>query len=89
MVKVYTTSQHTVELFVDTNHLHRGWDGYFGGTAQSLTSDTLSTVCGVVNDEQVAVLDDKDILVALGEISEVNKSVEEFIALETLNNGSA
>ena len=79
-VEVHLTRQHTVQLFVDLNHLELGVDGRFGHAAQTLTANRLSAVRSVSHvEQQVAIFDLEQILVAQRDIAEVHQRVEIFI----------
>ena len=88
VVEVNTTGQHTVQFLINLDHLQRSGDRGLGASAQSLTTDTLSTVSSLSHDEQVVIFDNEQVLVALSNIAEVDHSVEEFVALQALDNSA-
>ena len=85
-VEVDLTGQDAVEFLIDANHLERGRDRGLRDPAETLTTNRLSAVSSLRNDEQIAVFDRKDIAVAQSDIPEVDQSIEILIALETLDD---
>ena len=86
LVEVNLTRQNSVQLFVDSDNLQSGRNACLGDSADSLSSDTLSTISGFVYYEQVGIFYFEYRLVAQGNISEVNEVVEEVTSLETFDN---
>lgn len=92
-IKINTTGKYSVKFFVNLNNLEGCADRCAAFSAESLTTDTLCTVCSFSNYKEIAVLDYKFILVAFSNISEVNECVKVFIlfcsALDSLNPAGA
>lgn len=78
-IEVNTTGKYSVKFFVNLNNFEGCADRCTAFSAESLTTDTLCTVCSFSNYKEIAVLNYKFILVALSNISEVNECVKVFI----------
>jgi len=78
-IEVNTTGQNAIELLINAHGLHGRGDRGLAHAAEALTTDSLSAIGNLRNDEQLAVLNEEQVLVAFGNIAEVNESVEIFI----------
>ena len=87
-VEINTTRKDAVELFVNFHNLQRGRNGNFADAAQTLTANALRAICSLGHDKEIAVFNLENVLVTLGDIAEINQSVEILIALQTLNDGT-
>ena len=88
VVEVNLTGQNAVQLLINPHSLEGSGDGDLAGAAQALTADTLSAIGSIGHDEQVAVLNHKDVLVAQSHVAEVNQSVEPVGVLQTLDHSA-
>ena len=87
-VEINTTRKDAVELFVNLHNLQRGRNRNFADATQTLTANALRTICSFRHDKEIAVFNLEKVLVAFGNIAEINQSIEILIALQTLNDST-
>ena len=87
LVEISLTSENTAKFLIKSDCLYSSRNTNGSLPADSLSADTLSTLGNLVNDKQVAVLDNELVHIALREVTIVNNSVEEIVLLKVVQLG--
>ena len=79
LVEVYATRKNAVEFLIDSDALSGGSDSGLSAAAESLSTDTLSTVRNVGHLKENGIFDNEYILVTFSDVTEFYECIEKFI----------